>query len=429
MSARGWLRVGSLLGLLLLGRIAARRRQSMAFALWSGPEGTRVVFELSGPVEHRVFALGRPRSRRHRLPRSPTARPLAMPDGQRASCASVRAGAAGRAAICASCSSSTPPRRRRHSCWRRTSSTAIGSSSTCRPGRVDAASVRRAPHAPSVRARPSSSRSTRGMAARIPGRAGAAGVARKTSCSRSRAASRTRSTRPGMRAVLDARRRLLRAASQAHGDRARRRRRTSSCRSTPIRIATAMRPARRSTCCRSKARERRGSVAARAARERVRPDRRRLARRQGPDCWRACCSICRRARPSARARPAGQRLIRRMSAVTSMRAPAGAAGAVPRAEVAGHSVGARRDRLHLESARGGVAAQPAVPGVARHARCVQGIVDYFAANPPQGSYFARLAGRGRRRAGASSSSRAAKRCRTSPSAIASAPRAFAARTA
>ena len=62
---------------------------------------------------------------------------------------------------------------------------------------------------------------------------------------------------------------------------------------------------------------------------------------------------------------AGQRLIRRMSAVTADAPARSAAGAVPRAEVAGHSVAARRDGLHLQSARGSVVAQRQVPVRAR----------------------------------------------------------------
>jgi N-acetylmuramoyl-L-alanine amidase len=50
----GWLAT-----LLAFGEPAAAATVSSVRA-WSGPEGTRVVFELSGPVEHRVFALSNP---------------------------------------------------------------------------------------------------------------------------------------------------------------------------------------------------------------------------------------------------------------------------------------------------------------------------------------------------------------------------------
>ncbi len=90
MSARGWLRVGSLLALLLLGRIATAATVN-GIRLWSGPEGTRAVFELTGPVEHRVFALADPDRVVIDLPNTSTASSLAIPDG-RGVVASVRTG-------------------------------------------------------------------------------------------------------------------------------------------------------------------------------------------------------------------------------------------------------------------------------------------------------------------------------------------------
>ena len=90
MSVRGWLRVGALLALLLLGRIAAAATVN-GIRLWSGPEGTRAVFELTGPVEHRVFALTDPDRVVIDLPDTSTAGSLALPDG-RGVVASVRAG-------------------------------------------------------------------------------------------------------------------------------------------------------------------------------------------------------------------------------------------------------------------------------------------------------------------------------------------------
>ena len=47
---------------------------------WSGPEGTRVVFELSGPAEHRVFALADPDRVVIDLPGSSAAHGLALQD-------------------------------------------------------------------------------------------------------------------------------------------------------------------------------------------------------------------------------------------------------------------------------------------------------------------------------------------------------------
>jgi N-acetylmuramoyl-L-alanine amidase len=47
---------------------------------WSGPEGTRVVFELSGPAEHRVFALEKPDRVVIDLPRSTAAAGLRLDD-------------------------------------------------------------------------------------------------------------------------------------------------------------------------------------------------------------------------------------------------------------------------------------------------------------------------------------------------------------
>jgi N-acetylmuramoyl-L-alanine amidase len=46
--------------LLLVTGSAAGAATVQNVRAWSGPEGTRVVFELSGPVEHRVFALANP---------------------------------------------------------------------------------------------------------------------------------------------------------------------------------------------------------------------------------------------------------------------------------------------------------------------------------------------------------------------------------
>ena len=53
------LRYCGLMALLVMGG-AASAATVQNVRTWSGPEGTRVVFELSGPVEHRVFALTNP---------------------------------------------------------------------------------------------------------------------------------------------------------------------------------------------------------------------------------------------------------------------------------------------------------------------------------------------------------------------------------
>jgi len=54
-----WVKSGAVVALLVVG-VAARAATVQNVRAWSGPEGTRVVFELSGPVEHRAFALADP---------------------------------------------------------------------------------------------------------------------------------------------------------------------------------------------------------------------------------------------------------------------------------------------------------------------------------------------------------------------------------
>ena len=49
MSVGGWQRVGLVLTLLVLGRVAAAATVD-GIRLWSGPDGTRAVFELSAPT-------------------------------------------------------------------------------------------------------------------------------------------------------------------------------------------------------------------------------------------------------------------------------------------------------------------------------------------------------------------------------------------
>ena len=58
--SRGWRLKSSLLVTLLVFDAAASAATVENVRTWSGPEGTRVVFELSGPAEHRVFALDDP---------------------------------------------------------------------------------------------------------------------------------------------------------------------------------------------------------------------------------------------------------------------------------------------------------------------------------------------------------------------------------
>lgn len=88
MSRTGWIR--SLLVLLSLGAGAAGAATVQNARVWSGPEGTRVVFELSGPVEHRAFSLAEPERVVIDLPRSSAARPLALES--KGSVKSLRAG-------------------------------------------------------------------------------------------------------------------------------------------------------------------------------------------------------------------------------------------------------------------------------------------------------------------------------------------------
>lgn len=59
MSRGVWVKSGAVVALLVVG-VAARAATVQNVRAWSGPEGTRVVFELSGPVEHRAFALADP---------------------------------------------------------------------------------------------------------------------------------------------------------------------------------------------------------------------------------------------------------------------------------------------------------------------------------------------------------------------------------
>jgi N-acetylmuramoyl-L-alanine amidase len=57
---RGWWLESGIAVTLLGSGVAASAATVHNVRAWSGPEGTRVVFELSGPVEHRAFALSAP---------------------------------------------------------------------------------------------------------------------------------------------------------------------------------------------------------------------------------------------------------------------------------------------------------------------------------------------------------------------------------
>ena len=279
MSRGVWLRFSVVVMLLAAGGGASAATVQNVRA-WSGPEGTRVVFELSGPVEHRVFALADPDRVVIDLPgrSAPSGLTLDEPKG---AVTALRAGRA-QAASCGSCSSSTRPPSRKRFCWRRTTSTGIGSSSTCRrrkPLRSCGARRSRRP----IAAATSSSSSMPATAARTPARAAAAARARRTSCSRSRARARGRGRRPARHARrARARRRLLRLASQAHGDRARGARRFLHFDSRRF-VSRSDGEGRDGLRALGQRRERRSRVAARATRERVRLDRRRLAGRQRSD--------------------------------------------------------------------------------------------------------------------------------------------------
>jgi N-acetylmuramoyl-L-alanine amidase len=85
------LRFGVLVSLLVTGWAAGAATVENVRA-WSGPEGTRVVLELSGPVEHRVFALADPDRVVIDLPKTSAAPGLALTEPKGAVMA-LRAGA------------------------------------------------------------------------------------------------------------------------------------------------------------------------------------------------------------------------------------------------------------------------------------------------------------------------------------------------
>ncbi len=91
MLRRLWLRAGVVLALLALDSVA-RAATVQNVRAWSGPEGTRVVFELSGPAEHRVFALENPNRVVVDLPRSTAATGLTL-DEPKGAVTALRTGA------------------------------------------------------------------------------------------------------------------------------------------------------------------------------------------------------------------------------------------------------------------------------------------------------------------------------------------------
>lgn len=82
MSGLQWLRRSLVAVLLALAARAATAATVESVRAWASPEGTRVVFELSGPVEHRAFALTGPDRVVIDLPRSVAAPTLVLGEAQ-----------------------------------------------------------------------------------------------------------------------------------------------------------------------------------------------------------------------------------------------------------------------------------------------------------------------------------------------------------
>ena len=78
MSRVKWLRQSLVVTVLVQATGAATAATVESVRAWAGPEGTRVVFELSGPVEHRAFALTGPDRVVIDLPRSAAAPALVL---------------------------------------------------------------------------------------------------------------------------------------------------------------------------------------------------------------------------------------------------------------------------------------------------------------------------------------------------------------
>jgi N-acetylmuramoyl-L-alanine amidase len=87
----GW-RKSSVVAALLVVGAAAHAATVQNVRAWSGPEGTRVVFELSGPAEHRVFALADPHRVVIDLPNSTAAGDLRL-DEAKGAVTALRTGA------------------------------------------------------------------------------------------------------------------------------------------------------------------------------------------------------------------------------------------------------------------------------------------------------------------------------------------------
>jgi len=78
---RGWGPWGVLL-VLAAWALPASAATVDNFRVWSGPEGTRVVFELSGPVEHRAFVLSDPDRVVIDIPRTSAPSELSLPEAK-----------------------------------------------------------------------------------------------------------------------------------------------------------------------------------------------------------------------------------------------------------------------------------------------------------------------------------------------------------
>jgi len=73
--------VKALCGALLLGHATLATAATVnSIRVWSGPDSTRVVFELTAPVEHRVFMLSDPERLVIDLPATTVAAPLTLPE-------------------------------------------------------------------------------------------------------------------------------------------------------------------------------------------------------------------------------------------------------------------------------------------------------------------------------------------------------------
>ena len=91
MVRAGWLESSVVVTLLVMSA-AAHAATVQTVRAWSGPEGTRVVFELSGPAEHRAFALADPDRIVIDLPGSSAASGLRLEEAK-GSVTALRAGA------------------------------------------------------------------------------------------------------------------------------------------------------------------------------------------------------------------------------------------------------------------------------------------------------------------------------------------------